>query len=284
MNATRRLRVGISTCPNDTFAFHGLLTGESDPGGIEWEFELLDVQTLNERWLAGDFDLAKASFAAALRAGPDSLVLPAGAAIGRGVGPVVLAPALPHDAPSPERVLAPGEHTTATLLWRLFHPGRGTLRQVVFSEILPALARREADLGVCIHEGRFTYAGHGLRLVEDLGATWERSTGAPLPLGGILARRRLGQELTARATIALQASIDRARAAPQAAAATMRRWAQEHSDEVLWKHVELYVTADTRELGAEGRRALAELARRAREAGLAPAGTLALTDEPSSWR
>lgn len=284
MTATRRLRVGISTCPNDTFAFHGLLAHESDPGELDWEFELLDVQTLNERWLAGEFDLAKASFAAALRAGPDSLVLPAGSAIGRGVGPVVLAPALPHHATSPERVLAPGEHTTATLLWRLFHPGSGPLRQLVFSEILPTLARHEADLGVCIHEGRFTYAEHGLRLVEDLGATWERSTGSPLPLGGILARRKLGRELLTRASGALQASIDRARAAPQAAAATMRRWAQEHSDEVLWKHVELYVTADTRELGPEGRRSLVELARRAQAAGLAPAGALALTDEPDTWR
>lgn len=284
MNLARRLRVGISTCPNDTFAFHGLLTHESDPGGIDWEFELLDVQTLNERWLAGDFDLAKASFAAALRAGPESLVLPAGSAIGRGVGPVVLAPALPHAPHSPERVLAPGEHTTATLLWRLFHPGQGTLRQVVFSEILPALARRDADLGVCIHEGRFTYAAHGLRLVEDLGATWEHTTGAPLPLGGILARRRLGPTVTAQATLALQASLDRARAAPQAAAATMRRWAQEHSDEVLWKHVELYVTGDTRELGPEARRSLLELAHRAHAAGLAPAGALALSDEPASWR
>lgn len=284
MSAIPRLRVGISTCPNDTFAFHGLLSGESDRHGIDWAIELLDVQTLNERWLAGEFDLAKTSFAAALRAGPDSLVLPAGAALGRGVGPVVLAPAPPHAPQAPERVLAPGEHTTATLLWRLFHPGRGTLRQVVFSAITPALARREADLGVCIHEGRFTYAEQGLRLVEDLGATWERTTGAPLPLGGILARRGLGRELTTRATRALQASIDRARAAPQAAEATMRRWAQEHSDAVLWKHVELYVTADTRELGPEGRAALAELTRRAQAAGLAPAGALALADEPASWR
>lgn len=133
------------------------------------------MQALNERWLAGEFDIAKTSFAAALSAAEHSLVLPVGAALGRGVGPVVLA--RPGARSADPRVLAPGEHTTATLLWRVLHPGCGELRQVVFSEIMPALARGAANLGVCIHEGRFTYQQHGLELVEDLGASWERSTG-----------------------------------------------------------------------------------------------------------
>jgi 1,4-dihydroxy-6-naphthoate synthase len=277
------LRVGISTCPNDTFAFHGLLSGTSDPQGFDWQIELCDVQTLNERWLAGDFDVAKASFAAALQADEDTLVLPVGSAIGRGVGPVVLA--RPDAAlPSSPLVLAPGEHTTATLLWRLLQPGRGRLAQVVFSAIMPALARGEADLGVCIHEGRFTYREHGLRLELDLGALWERESLCPLPLGGILARRRLGPQRCERAARAIAASLACAGEDSAATTATLRRYAQEHSDEVLWKHVELYVTDDTRGIGAEGRNALRELARRARAAGLArSARPLALSDEPASW-
>lgn len=277
------LRVGISTCPNDTYAFHGLLARASDAHGFDWQVELCDVQTLNERWLAGEFDVAKASFAAALQAGPDTLVLPAGSAIGYGVGPVVLAR---PDAPLPAhpRVLAPGEHTTATLLWRLLQPGRGELRHAVFSAIMPALRRGEADLGVCIHEGRFTYREQGLRLELDLGALWESTTASPLPLGGLLARRALGRERCERATRAIAASLACADADRPAALATMRAHAQEHDDAVIWQHVELYVSADTRALTPAGRAALRELATRARAAGLARSPQpLALADESASW-
>jgi 1,4-dihydroxy-6-naphthoate synthase len=272
-----RLRIGISSCPNDTFAFHGLLAGEVDSQGFDLEFELLDVQALNERLLRGDFDAAKASFAAALDLARDVVVLRVGAAIGRGVGPVVLAPAETTARLHGEgTVLAPGAHTTATLLWRLLHPGEGRLKQVVFSEIMPALARGDADLGVCIHEGRFTYGAWKLRLVEDLGATWERETGLPLPLGGILGRKSLGTERILRLETAIRASLEYGRAHPDRAVTTMRRWAQEDSDEVLWKHVELYVTDETHTLSAEAQACLSELARRARALGIGAAADLNL--------
>ena len=271
-----RLRIGISSCPNDTFAFHGLIAGEVDSQGFDLEFELLDVQALNERLLRGDFDAAKASFAAALDLARDVVVLRVGAAVGRGVGPVVLAPAEPARRHDERVVLAPGAHTTATLLWRLLHPGEGRLGQVVFSEIMPALARGDADLGVCIHEGRFTYGAWNLRLVEDLGTTWERMTGLPLPLGGILARKNLGTERILRLETAIRASIEHGRAHPERAVTTMRRWAQEDSDEVLWKHVELYVTDETHALSPEAKASLAELARRARALGIGAAADLEL--------
>ena len=169
------------------------------------------------------------------------------------------------------RVLAPGRHTTAALLFELFHPGEGEVRDVVFSEIIPALQQGRAEFGVCIHEGRFTYQAAGLHLVEDLGETWERATGAPLPLGGILARHALGSDRQARLAAAVRASLDHARAHPDAALRTMRAHAQEHSDEVLRAHVELYVTEDTRQLGAEAVRALGILDARARSAGVVAA-------------
>jgi 1,4-dihydroxy-6-naphthoate synthase len=272
-NAEGVLRVGISTCPNDTFAFHALLRGEVRVEGFEVEFELHDVQTLNERFRAGELDAAKVSFAALLDLPQQAWVLPSGAALGIGVGPVVLRSPRRDAAP---QVLAPGEHTTANLLWRLFHPREAAPRQVVFSQIMPALARGEARLGVCIHEGRFTYREHGLELDEDLGARWEQATGAPLPLGGIAVRRRRGARAARALAEAIGRSLDWSRARPQEALASMRLHAQEHSDAVLWKHVELYVTDQTRALDASGRGALRELEQRASAAGLAAPGGGAL--------
>jgi 1,4-dihydroxy-6-naphthoate synthase len=267
---SRALRVGLSTCPNDTFAFHGLLTGAVSTRGLQLEFELADVQALNEGLRAGRFDAAKVSFAAALGLAGDHVVLPAGAALGFGVGPVVLA-ARPGPPPARPRVLCPGEDTTATLLWRLLHSEPADVRQVVFSQIMPALERGEADLGVCIHEGRFTWRARGLHLVEDLGERWERSSGGPLPLGGIVARGELGADVLGRLADALRASIRYGFAHRDEALETMRAHAAEHDDAVLLQHVELYVDDETVALSAAGRAALASLARRAREAGLASA-------------
>jgi len=260
---TRPLRVGLSTCPNDTFLVHGLLAGEVDTRGLALDFVLGDVQQLNELLAAGELDVGKASFATALDLAGRYGVLRVGAALGFGVGPVLLA--RPGLQGPPRRVLAPGAGTTATLLLRVLRPelaAPGVLQQVPFHEVMPALARGAADAGVAIHEGRFTFRRHGLALLEDLGASWERLTGAPVPLGGLLARRDLGAEVHAALAHALSDSLALARRAPQAALATMRRHAQELDDAVLWQHVELYVNAATADLGAAGRAALDELARR----------------------
>lgn len=271
-----RIRLGISTCPNDTFAFHGLLTGRVDPRGLELEIELLDVEELNRGLFAGDFDVAKGSFHAGLLLAGELGVLPSGSALGFGVGPLLLSstPGARPDAGA--RVLCPGEHTTATLLYRLFHPDAASPEQAVFSEILPALARGEADFGVCIHEGRFTYADHGAHLVEDLGTRWERETGTPLPLGGILARRTLGERTLATVQQAVRDSLCYARDHREETLSTMRRHAVELEERVLWAHVDLYVNDWTLDLGAEGERALAALGRAAARAGILPAqhGTL----------
>jgi 1,4-dihydroxy-6-naphthoate synthase len=262
-----RLRVGISPCPNDTFAFHALLERRIATPGLELQFELADIEELNRRFLAGELDACKVSFAA-LAGRPEVRVLSAGAALGFGVGPLLVAApgAAPERAPDgrprmPEgaRVLCPGEHTSASLLYRLFHAGEGRVEQTVFSRILPALAAREAPFGVCIHEGRFTYARMGLALVEDLGARWEERERAPLPLGGIALRAGQAPELGDELEDAIRRSLSYAHAHRDEALATMRRHAQEDSDEVLWKHVELYVSEWTRELGPEGRSAIERL-------------------------
>jgi len=276
MPSTTQLKVGISTCPNDTFAFHALLERRVETGPLELEFELCDVQELNERMLAGEFDVVKASFAAALGATGDLIVLRSGSALGFGVGPVLLGAAQRRELDARARVLCPGAHTTATLLLRLFHPELPQPQQVVFSEIMPALANGTADYGVCIHEGRFTYAAQGLELIEDLGARWEADVRAPLPLGGIFARRALGAETIQQMQAALARSLRYATEQRSEALVSMRRYAQEFDDDVLWQHVELYVNEWTHDLGREGALALEQLSRRAQAAGLLAPETPAL--------
>lgn len=267
---TRPIRLGISTCPNDTFAFHGLITRAVDWRGLDFEIELLDVEALNERLLAGSFDVCKASFHAALRAARDVVVLPSGSALGFGVGPLLLA-AEPGTRPAHagQLSLCPGRHTTAALLFDLFHPRSARVEHVVFSEIMPRLKARTADFGVCIHEGRFTWQDRGLALVEDLGTRWEQETGGPLPLGGIVASRRLPAATIATVQHVIHDSLALALRDRDAALPTMRAHAQEFDDRVLMQHVDLYVNEWTVDLGPAGASALAALSARAASLGLA---------------
>ena len=276
------IHLGISTCPNDTFAFHGILERKVDLRGLDFHIELLDVEELNRRLFAGDFDVAKASFHAALLLRDTLGVLPVGAALGFGVGPLLLAAragAHPRDpvpqpdgAVRPARVLCPGAHTTATLLYQLFHAGEGAVEQVVFSDIMPALEAGAADFGVCIHEGRFTWRARGLALVEDLGTVWEAATGAPLPLGGILARHALGAETIDTVSAVIRDSLAHGRAHRDETVPTMRRHAQELTEDVMFQHVDLYVNDWTTDLGDTGRAALEILDRQARRGGVTPSG------------
>jgi 5,8-dihydroxy-2-naphthoate synthase len=262
------LEVGISTCPNDTFAFAALLEQRVEAPAMH--FSLEDVESLNEGLMEGRFDVAKASFHAALHLSDRYCVLPVGAALGYGVGPLLLkASADLPDHPRPEdRVLCPGVWTTATLLYRLFVQRAPEPSQVLFSEIMPALSRGEAEYGVVIHEGRFTYAEHRLAMALDLGARWEAEMSTVLPLGGILARRDLGEDMLAKITASIRSSLQASMADADSALPAMRRHAQEFDDEVLREHVRLYVNESTLDLGTEGRNALQTLEAAARQAGL----------------
>ncbi|HTF87693.1 MAG TPA: MqnA/MqnD/SBP family protein [Planctomycetota bacterium] len=264
---SERLRVAISPCPNDTFAFAGLLERASDSGGLDLDFELHDVEQLNQRLARGELDAAKASFHAALRLSRETAVLSAGSALGFGVGPLLLARKHAPPLGPTARVLCPGEWTTASLLFQLFH-GPAKVEQAVFSEIMPALEAGRADYGVCIHEGRFTWRERGLACVEDLGSSWEAAFGCALPLGGILFRKSRGAQLAQRLALAIEGSIAWARAHPERARAVMRRHAQELSDEVLAAHVDLYVNAQTLCLSHAARRALDTLSIQAKRLGL----------------
>jgi 1,4-dihydroxy-6-naphthoate synthase len=271
------LRIGISPCPNDTFAFHAIMERRIDLRGLEFEFELLDVQALNDGLFADRYDLAKASFHAALLLADRYGVLRAGSALGFGVGPLLVA-ADEGVRPSPQaRVLCPGPTTTGTLLYRCLHPGQGTISHSVFSEIGPQLQSGRADLGVLIHEGRLTYQRDGLVMVEDLGASFERLAQAPIPLGGILARLDLPEGTAATVNSLIQESIAYGRQHREDVLPTIRRHAQEMDEDVIWPYVELYVTDHTVDLGDDGERALATLESTARTAGV-------LADTPAPLR
>ncbi len=263
------IHLAISTCPNDTFAFHALMQKAVDWRGLDFQFELLDIQQLNNRLFNGDFDVAKTSFHAALMLTEETVVLTSGTALGFQVGPLLLA-AAPDNAPVDDTqiTLCPGEDTTATLLFQLFYPKTTQICNVVFSDIFPALQRSEADFGVCIHEGRFTWHEAGLSLVEDLGTRWETETGCPLPLGGIVARRSLPTGVIAAVQGVIHDSLQYSLADRDAPLPTMRQYAQEFDDNVLMQHVDLYVNEWTVNLGAVGVAALNELSRRAAAAGL----------------
>jgi len=270
---TQRIHLGISTCPNDTFAFHALMTRAIDWRGLDFDIELIDIQQLNDRLFADEFDVAKTSFHAALLLADKTVVLPSGSALGFGVGPLLLS-AEPNATPnSTEQVtLCPGRHTTASLLFSLFYPQTTRVEQVVFSEIMPKLQRQEADFGVCIHEGRFTWKQQGLGLVEDLGTRWEAETSCPVPLGGIVAQRRLAPATIASVQAVIRDSLDYALADPSSTFVTMRKYAQEFDEDVLMQHVDLYVNEWTLDLGQRGRDALETLSRRAVAVGLVDRG------------
>jgi 1,4-dihydroxy-6-naphthoate synthase len=310
---TRRLKIGISTCPNDTFAFHALMEGRIETPGLEWDFDYLDVEQLNEGLFRGEYDVAKGSFHAALHLSDTYGVFASGSALGHGNGPLLLAapdyargwletaarsPAsrienveellarhLAQRAPlfdlaprlratplpRPARTYCPGTHTTATFLLRTAFPDLGEPAQAVFSEIMPALRDSRADLGVCIHEGRFTWHEQDLVCIADLGTLWHARTKLPLPLGGIFGRRDMPPEVLSGVQSAVRRSVVYAQAHRAETLPSMRRFAQELDDDVIWSHVDLYVNDATLDLGKEGETALAEMGRLATAAGLIPA-------------
>jgi 1,4-dihydroxy-6-naphthoate synthase len=280
----RRIRLGISTCPNDTFAFHALIHRRVDWRGLEFQVELLDIQQLNDRLFADQWDLAKASFHAALLLADQTVVLPVGSALGFGVGPLLLA-SRPDSVPSDpaQLTLCPGRHTTAALLYSLFYAGTARVEHCVFSEIMPRLQQGTADFGVCIHEGRFTWQREGLSLVEDLGTRWEQVTGSPLPLGGILASRRLPANVIDRAVAVIRDSLSYAMEHRDETFVTMRGYAQDFDDDVLMQHVDLYVNRWTVDLGETGHRALQALSQRAKSIGLLEPNSLDLQVWPTSF-
>jgi 1,4-dihydroxy-6-naphthoate synthase len=243
---------GFTPCPNDAFAFHALVSGLV-PAPFEVEPVLLDIEELNRRAPTGELELTKLSFGAAAAAGDRYRLLRSGAALGRGVGPLVVAREAESLADAAAgRIAVPGRETTAFLLLRLAAPALGEVVELRYDRILPAVVAGEVDAGLIIHESRFTYGDRGLVSVADLGEWWEGETGLPVPLAGIFAGSDLDPELVDAAEAAIRASVEYAFAHPDASRDYVRSLAQELSDEVCAAHIALYVNERSIDIGEEG--------------------------------
>jgi 1,4-dihydroxy-6-naphthoate synthase len=263
----RELTFGYSPCPNDTFAFHALTHGLVS-ASFTVRPVLLDIEELNRRAHDGAFDLTKLSVGAFATIGSGYRLLRSGAALGKGVGPLVVARTACSLAEAvTARLAIPGRETTAYRLLSLAAPPTGEVREMRYDRILGAVERGEVDAGLIIHESRFTYAEHGLVQVADLGAWWERETSLPVPLAGICARADLPRETADEAEQAIRASVQYAFDHPEASRAYVRTHAQEMSDAVCDQHIALYVNQHSLDIGEDGLRAIARLVQAAGPAG-----------------
>jgi len=258
-----KLAFGFTPCPNDAFAFHALVH-RLVPAPFEVEAVLLDIEELNRRAAKAELELTKLSFGAAAAAGDGYRLLRSGAALGRGVGPLVVA----REAGSLEeavggRVAVPGRETTAFLLLRLAVPTLGEVVELRYDRILDAVVAGEVDAGLIIHESRFTYRDQGLVAVADLGEWWEGETALPVPLAGIFARADLEAGLADEAEVAIRASVEYAFAHPEASRDYVRSLSHEMSDEVCAAHIALYVNAHSVDIGDDGLAAVDRLLGRA---------------------
>ena len=264
------LTLGYSPCPNDTFIFYGLVHGKLADAPV-CEEVLEDIETLNSLALKGVLDMSKISFHALAHLREQYCLLHSGGALGRGCGPLVVSKGtVAPDQLKNKKIAIPGQLTTAALLLRLFDTEIAQLVVMPFDKIMGATASGEVDAGVIIHESRFTYPEYGLEKVIDLGEWWEQSTGHPIPLGGILARRSLGAEQIGRIDRALKESVEYAYAHPDEVRGYIRQHAQEMDEAVMQAHIDLYVNQFSLDYGQEGEAAIFDLIERAERAGVAP--------------
>jgi 1,4-dihydroxy-6-naphthoate synthase len=266
--------LGYSFCPNDTFIFYALTHGKIPLEGAVQEV-LEDVETLNQWAMTAKLELTKISYHAYAHVMDKYVALRAGGALGRGVGPLIVAKA-PLETLSGKTVASPGRLTTAQLLLQLSQPSDVKTVFMRFDQIMPAVERGEVDAGLIIHESRFTYSQHGLVKLLDLGQWWESETGLPLPLGAILARRDLGNKALQTLNAAVRSSLEYAYAHPLEPKAYIRQHANEMDDAVMQKHIDLYVNDFSLDVGLEGERAVQELFARAAAKGLIAAPRLPL--------
>ncbi|RQO78497.1 1,4-dihydroxy-6-naphthoate synthase [Pedobacter sp. KBW01] len=273
-----KLTLGFSPCPNDTFIFDALIHHKIDTEGLEFEVYYDDVETLNQKALRGELNITKLSFHAFAYVANQYALLDAGSALGFGVGPLLISknhfkgendPALlTPDARL--KVGIPGKYTTANFLLGIAYPELQNKQELVFSEIESALLEEKIDLGLIIHENRFTYQDKGLNKIIDLGDYWEKLTGCAIPLGGIVVNRNLDRDVQLKVNRLIRQSVEYAFTHPKSSIDFIRGHAQAMEESVMYKHIELYVNKYSINLGEEGRKAVDTLFKLAQERGIIP--------------
>jgi len=272
-----KLSIGFSPCPNDTFIFDALIHNKIDTEGLDFEVFFDDVETLNQKALRGELDITKLSFHAFAHVASKYALLDAGSALGFGVGPLLICnnkELLESEELNADNsfltVGIPGELTTANFLLGIAFPNLRNKEVMVFSEIEDALLNNRIDLGLIIHENRFTYADKGLHKIVDLGSYWEKLTGCAIPLGGIVINRNIDQEIQLKVNRLIRKSVEYAFENPKSGIDFISSHAQEMDEAVMYKHIELYVNKYSINLGEEGRKAIDILFKMAQEKGIIP--------------
>jgi 1,4-dihydroxy-6-naphthoate synthase len=254
------LTLGFSPCPNDTFIFDALVNKKIDTEGLDFDVRLEDVETLNQWAMQGRLDISKISYGVLPLVLDRYELLDAGGALGKGVGPLLIARhPIPLDDISECRIAIPGQRTTAHLLFSLAFPEARHKEFMIFSAIEDAVLAGKVDCGVIIHENRFTYQHKGLTKLLDLGEFWEKETGSPIPLGGIVLRRGQDPALAVKINTLIRKSLEYAFSHYPDLPDYVRDHAQEMDQQVMRQHIDLYVNNYSLSLGHDGEKAIQNL-------------------------
>jgi 1,4-dihydroxy-6-naphthoate synthase len=264
-----KLTLGFSPCPNDTFIFDAMVNGLIDTKGLSFEYVLEDVETLNQWATEGKLDITKLSYGSYLNLTKSYALLHAGSALGKGVGPLLVSKEpIPFENIAQHSIAIPGAKTTANLLLSLAVPQASNKTEIIFSDIEEAVLSEQYDMGLIIHESRFTYAQKGLHKIIDLGDWWENAMKAAIPLGGIVMKRTIDPAIIAQVDDLIKESVLYAWKHYPVLSEFVQCHAQEMDESVMRQHIQLYVNEYTSELGAVGLHSIKTLFAKAQESGL----------------
>lgn len=265
--STNQLTIGFSPCPNDCFIFDALIHGKIDTEGLQFEVVMGDVEALNQKAFRGELDITKLSYNAYAYLTKHYQLLDAGSALGNNCGPILISKSELVVSDS-TKIAIPGKYTTANFLLSLAFPEAKNKIELLFSDIEDAVLTGKVDAGLIIHENRFTYEQKGLKKIIDFGEYWETLANAPIPLGGIVIKRNFPTDLKQKVNRVLRKSVEYAFANPKSSLNFVKAHAQEMSEEVIYKHIGLYVNDYSIDLGTEGKRAIKLLFDKAQELGV----------------
>ena len=269
-----KLTLGFSPCPNDTFIFDAMIHQKIDTEGLEFDVLLADVEELNQKAFAKKLDITKLSYHAYGYLVDDYVLLDAGSALGNNCGPLLISKSqLTDDQVNTGKIAIPGKYTTANFLLSLAFPNAKNKVETLFSDIEKNVLSGKVDAGLIIHENRFTYQEKGLKKIIDLGEFWEKTTQMPIPLGGIVAKRTLDNEVLYKINRVMKRSVEYAFKNPQATKDFVKQHAQEMEEAIMYKHIDLYVNEYTRNLGTKGKAAIQHMFETALDKKIIPAYT-----------
>jgi 1,4-dihydroxy-6-naphthoate synthase len=269
LNLKSKITLGFSPCPNDTFIFDAMVHGKIDTEGLSFDYLLADVEELNNRAFDNDLDVTKLSYFAFAFISENYQLLNAGSALGYKCGPLLISKKeIPLTELKNYSVAIPGKHTTANFLFSIAFPDATNKKEMLFSDIEDAILQDKVDAGVIIHENRFTYGQKGLVKLIDLGEYWETQTRMPIPLGGIAIKRSFPDEVKKKVDRVIRRSVEYAFANPRSAYDFIKSNAQEMNEEVMYKHIELYVNKFSIDLGEEGKNAVDTMYKKAIQQGI----------------